>query len=163
MGSAGSFDIEIEKGSLVVVEREYFGDTGVEEQLVFKDVFDLQLEDENKYPFTQKALINKQIDFYNFLKLPIVSGITVNEVSTSKDRIELLRQKYNPTIETMEGAALHYVCLQTQTPFLQIRAISNYIGERDKTQWEIKKSIDALCESVKNYLEIINQNPNIIL
>ena len=46
--------------------------------------------------------------------------------------------KFLPVIESMEGAALHYVCLMEKIPFLQIRSISNYIGERDKKKWNMK-------------------------
>jgi futalosine hydrolase len=31
----------------------------------------------------------------------------------------------------MEGAALHFVCLQEDISFIQLRAISNFVGERD--------------------------------
>ena len=35
----------------------------------------------------------------------------------------------------MEGAALHYVALQEKIPFLQMRSLSNFVGERDKSKW----------------------------
>ena len=41
----------------------------------------------------------------------------------------------------MEGAALHYTCLMEKIPFIQLRSISNYIAERDKTKWDMKRSI----------------------
>lgn len=41
----------------------------------------------------------------------------------------------------MEGAALHYVCLMEKVPFIQIRAVSNYIAERNKKNWNMKSSI----------------------
>ncbi|MFZ1371603.1 MAG: futalosine hydrolase, partial [Ferruginibacter sp.] len=53
-------------------------------------------------------------------------------------------KQFKPGIETMEGAALHYVCLQENIPFLQIRSISNYVGERDKIKWKLKEAIENL-------------------
>ena len=47
-------------------------------------------------------------------------------------------------IESMEGAALHYVALMERVPFLQIRAVSNYAGERDKRKWNFGDSIGNL-------------------
>ena len=47
-------------------------------------------------------------------------------------------------VESMEGAALHYVCLKEKIPFLQIRSVSNYIGERNKKNWNMKESIANL-------------------
>ena len=52
--------------------------------------------------------------------------------------------QFNADIETMEGAALHYVCLQEDIPFIQIRTISNFVGERDKTKWKLKDAIENL-------------------
>ena len=53
-----------------------------------------------------------------------------------------------PVVESMEGAALHYVCLMEKIPFLQIRSISNLIGERDKTRWKIKEAMKSLNETL---------------
>ncbi len=44
----------------------------------------------------------------------------------------------------MEGAAFHYVCLQEEVKFLQLRSISNAVGERDKKQWKMKEAIISL-------------------
>ena len=44
----------------------------------------------------------------------------------------------------MEGAALHYVCLSEKIPFLQLRSVSNYVGERDKNKWAVREAIANL-------------------
>ena len=59
----------------------------------------------------------------------------------------------------MEGAAFHYVCLQQKINFLQIRGISNMVGERDKTKWKIKKAIENLNNEL---LKIIKHSLNIM-
>jgi futalosine hydrolase len=41
----------------------------------------------------------------------------------------------------MEGAALHYIGLKENIPFLQLRSISNYVGERDKEKWQLQEAI----------------------
>ncbi len=82
-------------------------------------------------------------------------SVTVNEITTSAERIKQITGKYNPQIESMEGAPLHYICRQTNTPFIQIRAISNYIGERDKTKWEMKEAIANLNRALIEYFELL--------
>ena len=144
VGIAGTFNNDIQLGKVVVVKEEIFGDTGVEEDGVWKDIFDLNLMEPDSFPFTQKAIINPYLAKLNSLQLNEVVGITVNEISTNKQRIKQLQEKYNATIESMEGAALHYVCTDLKVPFLQIRSISNYIGERDKTKWQIIEAINNL-------------------
>jgi futalosine hydrolase len=44
----------------------------------------------------------------------------------------------------MEGIAFHYACKQAKIPFLQIRAISNYVTPRNKSEWEIPLAIQNL-------------------
>ena len=151
-GIAGCFDLSIPLGKTVLVEEEFLGDIGVEENGIWKDVFDLGLIKPNIKPFKKKGLLNSNIHKYNQLDLPIVKAVTVNQISTDKNHIQQLIEKYKPTIESMEGAALHYVCNIYKIPYLQIRSISNYIGERDKTKWKMKLALDNLNKYLVKYI-----------
>ncbi|CAN5703879.1 hypothetical protein BH10BAC2_BH10BAC2_42760 [soil metagenome] len=153
VGIAGCFDKNIMLGNVVVIKEEVLGNTGVEEDGKWKDIFDLKLEKPGYPPFEKKRLPNQHLDKYNLLKLDEVIAVTVNEVTTKDDRIQQLVKKYNPLIESMEGAALHYVCREMNVPFVQMRSISNYIGERDKTKWEIKLAIDNLNKNILKYVD----------
>jgi futalosine hydrolase len=143
-GIAGCFDTSISLGKTVLVEEEFLGDLGVTENGKWKDMFDLKLLKSNSKPFKKKGIKNPYISQFQNIGLPIVKGVTVNQISTNKNHIQQLIKKYNPCIETMEGAALHYVCNSYKIPYLQIRSISNYVGERDKTKWKMKLAIDNL-------------------
>ena len=152
VGIAGSFDNTFSLGKVVVVSDEYLGNTGVEENGTWKDIFDLNLENPDQLPFKEKKLPNPWLHHFNSLKLPEVTAITVNEITTQPARINTLKLKYNPILESMEGAALHYAAALFNTPFIQIRAISNYVGERDKSNWLMKESINNLNNSLFLYL-----------
>ncbi|MGI8952490.1 MAG: futalosine hydrolase [Chitinophagaceae bacterium] len=152
-GIAGTFDKTISLGKIVVIKEEILGDSGVEEEGKWKDIFDLKLEKSNYPPYEKRRLPNFWIEQYNLLKLPAVAGLTINEISTNEERIQQLIKKYDPIIETMEGAALHYVAREMNVPFLQIRAISNYVGERNKANWKMKEAIDNLNETLIKYIE----------
>lgn len=161
-GIAGSFDESLQIGDVVVVKNEYNGDLGVTENAEFKDVFDLNLVRANEFPYDERALPNTWLSRLNLLHLKDVNAVTVNEITTGLDRISSLKQKYMCSVESMEGAALHYVCLQTQTPFLQLRAISNYIGERDKSKWNIKLALDELARSTTKLIGLLTTSePNL--
>ena len=100
----------------------------------------------------------RYLNGYNFklqkkVKLKKVIGISVNEITTSPEKVKFYRKKFNPVIESMEGAALYYVCLKEKIPFIQIRAVSNYIAERNKKNWNMKESIENLN---KELITIIN-------
>ncbi|MEI8073571.1 MAG: futalosine hydrolase [Bacteroidota bacterium] len=157
VGIAGTFDEQIPLGTVVVVNEETIGDLGVEEEGKWKDLFDLKLEKSSYHPFEKRKLPNQWLKKYNLLALKEVSGLTVNEISTNEERIQKLIKKYNPGIESMEGAALHYVARESTIPFIQIRAISNYIGERDKSKWQMKKAIDHLNQTLIKYIDSLYQ------
>jgi len=157
-GIAGSFDTTVALGSVVAVKEEFVGDTGVEENGLFNNVFDLKFEDLNAFPYTNGRLVNPHLSKFNLLQLDEVTGLTINEISTRGKRIEQLKSKYNPVIESMEGAALHYVGLQMQVPFIQIRAISNYVGERDKVKWRFNEAFENLSNTLLQYIDQLESN-----
>lgn len=153
VGIAGTFDPETELGKVVVISKEVVADMGVEENGLWKDMFDLHLQNQDEFPYKNSCLPNTSLPQINFLHLFEVPAITINEISTSKKRIEQFVAKYKPVVESMEGAAFHFVARNFDVPFIQIRAISNYVGERDKTKWKIKEAISNLNETLFQYLE----------
>ena len=152
-GIAGCFDASAAFGKVVVIKDESLADMGVEEDGKWKDIFDLKLEKSSYHPFERRKLPNPWLAKFNLLKLPEVSAITINEISTNKERILQLVKKYDPYTESMEGAALHYVCREANIPFIQMRAVSNYIGERNKAYWKIKEAIDNLNRDLLKYVD----------
>ena len=154
-GIGGSFSTEYPPGNLVLIKEEVNGDLGVEEDGVFKDVFDLGLQQSSEKPYTNKMLVNPHCDHWSDYNLPVVRGVTINEITSSASRIQQLQQKYQPIVESMEGAAMHYSCLLQDVPFIQLRAISNFVGERDKSKWKMREAINALNEKL---VEIIQRD-----
>lgn len=142
-GIAGSFSTDIALGQVVLVKQDCFADVGIEEKENYTPIFNTAFADKDEFPFTNGCLMNADENL-KYSNLPKVKAITVNKVSDSELQKQQFVQTFNADIETMEGAALHYVCLQEQIPFLQIRSISNYVGERDKTKWKIKEAIENL-------------------
>jgi futalosine hydrolase len=138
---------------VVCIKEESLGDLGVHEEGKWKDIFDLKLEKSSYPPFEKRKLPNQWLKEYNLLKLPEVAAVTINQVTTAEDHKQQLIKKYEAVTESMEGAALHYVCRNFNVPFMQIRAVSNYIGERDKSKWEMKAAIENLNQTVLKYLE----------
>ncbi|HVU56946.1 MAG TPA: hypothetical protein VHD83_17915 [Puia sp.] len=151
-GIAGSF-IPGRIGQVMAIKEEALGDVGVHENHTFRTVFDMKLMDSNTHPFTNGLLVNPYQKWLDSTGLQQVRAITINEISTSPARIEWYQQNIAPVVESMEGAALHYVCLQENIPFLQLRAVSNDIGQRDKSKWDFKSSIAALNSKLSGILE----------
>lgn len=154
-GIGGTFNNPYSPGEVVAISSEILADLGAAENGGFMDIFDLGLMEENDYPFHLKALDNPYLATLNHISIPIAAGITVNEISTLRNRIELLEKKYKAQTESMEGAALHYIGIQEKIPFIQIRGLSNYIGERDKSKWVLHQAIENLNEVLIRYVNSI--------
>lgn len=144
-GVAGSFDTTIALCSVLRVNTEQIADFGAEDRGNLIDVFDLGLQGANEVPFSQKCLVQPSHQYDDhFADLPTATGLTSNLVSGHAPTIAHRRQLYGAQIESMEGAAFFYVCLQMGVAFTQIRAISNYVLPRDKSQWQMKTAIEQL-------------------
>jgi len=152
-GVAGSFSDSYLPGSMVLISEEVTGDLGVEESNEFKDVFDMGLP-QITTPYTGKSLVNPDAESLKRFNLPLVKAVTINEITTRGARIKQLQQKYQPVVESMEGAAFHYIALIEKIPFVQLRAVSNLVGERDKSKWKMKDAIHLLNEKL---IEILNK------
>ncbi len=144
-GIGGSFSPNYPPGSLVLVNEEVSGDLGVEENNEFNDVFDMGLP-QITGPYTGKDLVNNHTDLLQQQKLPLVKAVTISEITTRPERIRQLKKKYQPVVESMEGAAFHYIALIEKIPYMQLRAVSNFVGERDKSKWKMKEAIELLNE-----------------
>jgi futalosine hydrolase len=151
-GIAGSFDESLPLGKTVVVKSETLGDTGVMENGSFKTLFDLGLLSSNQHPWQKGWLKNPYTELLKDTGLLQVPGASINEISTNPERIHYLKNNLGAVIESMEGAALHYVALQEGIPFLQLRSLSNYVGERDKRKWKLKEAIDSLNVDLQRIL-----------
>ena len=154
VGIAGSFHRETKIGEVLIVKQEVFSDLGVESEESFRSVFELDLMKPDDHPFENGRLNAPIPDFLvdTLKQMRQTIGITVNTITGRIKTIEYLISFYHPDIETMEGAAVSYVCLMENIPLAQIRAISNYVGERDKSKWDIPLATTNLATKVINIL-----------
>jgi futalosine hydrolase len=144
-GIAGAFSQSLNLGECVVVESEQIADFGAEDGDDFLDVFSMGLAKANRSPFTRGLLVNPlQEPPFSIADMQRVAGLTANIVSGCEQTIAKRIARYGAAVESMEGAALHYVCLKEKIPFLQVRAISNYVTRRNRSAWRMAEAIDAL-------------------
>ncbi len=145
-GVGGSFSTALPLGAVTLVASETFGDLGAEDHDNYLDIFEMGLIDGNTAPYRAGKLTLPDSLMLRFIDLPRVTGLTVNTVSGNQDTIDKRKNKFNCDVESMEGAAFHLVCMQEQVPFAQVRAISNYVIPRDRSQWKMKEAITNLNE-----------------
>jgi futalosine hydrolase len=138
IGIAGSFREDITPGDVVIPVSDTFADAGVE---------------------NGTGKIEADMDLVTELagKLKPVSAITVNIATGTESEIERVLKKYNPDIETMEGAAFFYICSREKIPFLALRSISNRVEPRNKKNWNIPLALDNLSEKISIILLLLNK------
>jgi futalosine hydrolase len=105
-------------------------------------MFDLALTKPNNSPYYNKMLFNKNKVLLKRTRLQQVTGVTINQITTDPKWATILQKKYHAEVESMEGAALHFVANSKKIPYLQIRGISNYVTERNKKNWALKEAIE---------------------
>lgn len=152
-GIAGAFSNELQLGETVLVKQDAFGDLGTEEKHIFTPATSAGLISAHDFPYADGWLMN-MAGITKQTHLKTVKAVTVNKVTDDIVQKQHLITAYNPQIESMEGAALHYVCLMEDIPFLQLRSISNYVGERDKRKWKFKEAFESLTTELDT---VINQ------
>ncbi len=85
---------------------------------------------------------------------PFVTSSTVTGIDREA---RLLQERWGAVAESMEGAAAAQVCALFGVPFLEVRAISNLVGDRERSGWQIERAtgvagwaavalVDALLE-----------------
>ncbi|MEO6317095.1 MAG: futalosine hydrolase [Chitinophagaceae bacterium] len=152
-GVAGCFNKKLSLGSVVAVKTDTIADQSVIELKALKTLFDLKLVPADQFPYTKTWLVNPHTALLKNAKLKLVKGVSVNEITTSRQKMAFYNESFSPVTESMEGAALHYTCLMEKTPFIQVRSISNYVGERNKKNWNMKASIVNLNAVVIQMIE----------
>lgn len=110
-GVCGSFDKSIEMGKVVHVLTDRFADLGAEDDEKFLSVHELNLLGENEFPFMWGQLVNQTVPNYErILNLTGVNGISVNTAHGNEMNISKVVKRWNPHIESMEGAAF-FLCV----------------------------------------------------
>ncbi len=143
VGVAGAYDSKLNLGDVVNVVVEEFGDLGAEENDgSFINFYENGLIPSDDFPFMEGKMYNVFGSEFDFL--PQVKGLTVNKVHGFLPSIERTKQYFQADVESMEGAAIFYTCLQSNVNFLEIRAISNYVEARNRNNWQMPLAIANL-------------------
>ena len=152
-GIAGSFNERLNIGDVVMPVSDCFADAGVEDGENFLTLFESGLINANDFPY-KDGLLYTDTRYNEKMKsiLEPVRAITVNTATGSETTRGKLLKKFNPDIETMEGATFFYICSREDIPFLALRAISNKVESRNKNNWNIDLALHNLSEKLIDVL-----------
>ncbi len=138
-------------GDIAVAEKEIYGDEGV----LLKDGFHgtdlinmpLLQKGRKKYfnefpldkPLIRKAVRAAQLVTRHSSLITVKKGafLTVSTCTGTKKRALELERCFGAICENMEGAAIAHVCTLYGIPVIEMRGISNIVGDRDRSKWNI--------------------------
>lgn len=148
-GIAGSYNEELNAGDIVMPYVDCFADAGIEDRENFITLFEAGLTKANEFPYKDGHLYSDPA-YFNKLKdiIKPVKAITLNTATGSETSKAKWMKKFNPDIETMEGATFFYICTLEEIPFLAIRAISNKVEPRNRSSWNIALALNNLSEKL---------------
>jgi futalosine hydrolase len=154
LGVCGSFDPTFQPGATVHIVSDGVPELGAEDGEDLLTVQQLQLLGDDEFPFRGGRLINEHPPDIPLLRaLPAVRGITVNTVHGRERSIEAVVRRFQPQVESMEGAAFMYACLIEGVAFAQIRTVSNVVERRNRSAWKLKEAVDNLSAVALDILE----------
>mgnify|MGYP001584131066 FL=1 len=182
-GVGGAYPhVRLEIGHIAIALKEIYSDKGVISSKGQKGLKEIGIplvqagrrKYFNEFPFdknlvqkvlkriTHHALRSSKMQ-YNPSPIPLPQGegvrveagnfITVSSATGTYKRALELEKKFNAICENMEGAAIAQVCAIYKIPMLEIRGISNIVGERDKGKWDLELASENCQRAV---LRVIN-------
>lgn len=152
VGVCGSFDRALQPGSVVHVVSDRLSELGAEDDERFLTMQELNLPGEPDQ--AGDTLVNAAPPANVALnRLPAVRGITVSTVHGHVRSIAAVVERFNPQVESMEGAAFMYACMIHQLPFAQVRAVSNLVEKRNRGAWKLAEAIGRLGETTLSILD----------
>jgi futalosine hydrolase len=154
LGVCGSFDRTLGLNRVVHVVSDCIPELGAEDGEAFLTIHDLHLLGKDDFPFTGGRLTNRQPPQNETLSaLPAVNAVTVNTVHGNERSIAEVAGRFQPQVESMEGAAFMYACLNQGVVFAQVRAVSNIVERRNRAAWSIATAIDVLGQTARGILD----------
>ncbi len=92
------------------------------------------------------------------LGFPLVRGITVPRVTTTDATAKRLHER-GAEIETMEGFAVLRAAQLAGVPALELRGISNIVGDRASSEWDFEAGLRGLRMVLNATLDVLYTTP----
>lgn len=137
---------------ICLAEQEVAGDLGIclEDSMEY---LDSSLTGEIVYNMDTSLLKQCRTLFDQFgIKYHSGIFISVNSITGTRARGEMLRSKWDGLCENMEGAAAARVCGEFSLPYAELRCISNYVEDRDPSTWRLQ---DACKKAAHTAIQLI--------
>ncbi len=156
-GIAGDFDPDRPLCQTFAVNKSTFADCGFEGYYgKFQPITGSIFLDSNEYPFNDGYIYNNASDRLAMrMDLPTATANTVCRTCTDAEHVARMLQQFPAELETMESAALAYVCAKRHIEYAEIRCTSNHIVPKAKEKWQLQPALQALGKTLERILKEI--------
>ncbi len=160
MGLAGAYaGTKARVGDLCVVESEVYADLGrcignaIEPIETTEEAMPLRFDLRSSWHSSLRGCID---DVVAETGAKMVDMATVCCVSCNQERAMSIAMRWSVAAENMEGAAAAQVCAGYGIPLLEVRAVSNWASDCDKSHWRIQPALDQLRDFIKCFRGRLN-------
>ena len=156
-GIGGGFAGRAEVGSLVVADKIIAADLGAETPDGFTSVDELGFGSSRIRTAAGLAGLLTEALRAKGLSAQTGAVLTVSTATGTADTaVKLVARVPGAAAEAMEGYGVAVAAQQRGLPILEIRAISNPVGPRDRAAWRIPEALDALAAASSVLTEVLS-------
>lgn len=154
-------------GDIAIAEKEIYGDEGIllrdgfhtAEMIGIPFLVKAQKKYFNEFPQDKKLLkiairVSRVSSHVSHITVRSGPFLTLSTCTGTVRRAKEIEKTFHAICENMEGAAIAHVCLSCEIPMVEIRGISNVVGERNKEKWNISLAAEH-CQQV--VLELLRE------
>ncbi len=150
VGIGGGFRGRAAVGDAVAVAHDHFADLGREDAgaLALPDGYELvgtAASDERLMALYRSGALGAHVG----------AGITSATITTSDARADLLAARFAPHVESMEGFAVLRAAELAGVPALELRGISNLVGDRERGDWDFRAGTSAAVRALDALLGVV--------
>lgn len=149
-GIAGGFRDRCTVGDVVICAREDYADLG--------------LEDGTGFPLPGGMELARQAESHPTLLAPFLAGqipvivgrgVTSATVTSTTARALALAYRFRSDVESMEGFAVLRAAQAAGVPAVEIRGVSNLVGERASNEWDFRAGAGAAVAATEGLLDVL--------
>lgn len=146
-------------GDLAIASEEIFGDEGVITPQGWRSTKYMKLPllrkgnhiFYNSFPMDQKIVKEAKTILQGF-RFKTGPFVTVSEVTGTQEKADEMEKRFRGICENMEGAAVAQLCILYNTPFMEIRGISNVVKQRNKREWKVSTAARISQEAAREII-----------
>jgi len=149
-GIAGGFRDRCTVGDVVVCSREDYAELGLEDGSVFPLPGGLELV---RHVEADETLLRPFLG--GLIPVIVGRGVTSATVTSTTARALVLAHRFRADVESMEGFAVLRAAQLAGVPAIEIRGVSNLVGERASNGWDFRAGAAAAVATTDALLDVL--------